>query len=128
MLLQKKLFTTISVLGLSLLPQFVMAGNYFWGCSTPPTDFKCAVGFVIGYITLLIPLLATLALLVFVYGLALFIKNSSGEKAGEAAKALMIQGLVGLFVMFSVWGIVAFVSGELFGDNRISIPQIQLKN
>ncbi len=57
-----------------------------------------------------IGVLVAIGLLVFFWGLAKFIFRVGGdEKAVEAGKKLMIWGLIALFVMVSVWGIVAFL-------------------
>lgn len=62
----------------------------------------------------LISLVAAIALLVFMWGLAVFIFKIGGdEKAIAQGKALMKWGLIALFVMLSVWGIIRFFQGEL---------------
>lgn len=60
-------------------------------------------------ITPLIYLLFTLALIYFLYGVFLFIKNAdSPDKRSEGAKS-MIWGIVGLFIMLSVKGIINLI-------------------
>ena len=55
-----------------------------------------------------------LALLGFFWGLARFIFRIGGdEKAVEEGKKIMIWGLIALFVMISVWGIVIFMQEAL---------------
>ncbi len=61
-------------------------------------------------------ILAALALLVFFWGLVKYIAKADDEKAKEAGKNTMIWGVVGLFVMFSVFGIVRFLQ-ESFDIN-----------
>lgn len=57
-----------------------------------------------------IGVLVAIGLLVFLWGLVKFIFRVGGdEKAVEDGKRLMLWGLVALFVMVSVWGIVAFL-------------------
>jgi hypothetical protein len=60
-------------------------------------------------------LLASVALLSFFYGLMRFILNvgNTGEKAVKEGKDLMVWGLVALFVMVSVWGILRFFYSDL---------------
>lgn len=80
-------------------------------------------------VDLLIPIVGALALLYFFWGLANFIlaSNSGDEPMKDKAKNTMIWGIVALFVMVSVWGLVEFV-GEALGvdpeDNQ-SIPGVQ---
>ncbi|MDB5266496.1 MAG: protein of unknown function with transrane region [Parcubacteria group bacterium] len=61
----------------------------------------------------LIPIVAGLALLYFFWGLAKFILNANDEKKHEEGKNIMIWGIIALFVMVSVWGIVAFIQSNL---------------
>lgn len=100
---------------LGFIPSLVFAAT--------PTDFPSLVTFILEYIQLLIPLVAALTLLVFFLGLAKFIFRVGGnEKEIENGKNLMIYGVIGLFVMLSIWGIVYFLTGE-FGF-KFGIPQL----
>lgn len=64
----------------------------------------------------LIPIAAGLALLYFFYGLAKFILNSGDEEARGAGKQTMIWGIVALFVISSIWGIVTFLGRQIGVD------------
>ena len=73
----------------------------------------------------LIPLVFSLALLVFFWGVVKYIWSSGDDK--NEGKKIMIWGIVALFVMASVWGLVAFIQTELFGSSNptnITIPTI----
>jgi hypothetical protein len=59
-------------------------------------------------IDILIPLLLSLAVLVFLWGLVKYIANASDEAAKESAKLLMVWGMIGLFVMVTFWGIIGY--------------------
>lgn len=59
----------------------------------------------------LIPLAFSLCLLYFFWGVAKYIKEE-GEGKNEARK-VMVWGVVGLFVAFSIWGIIMFIRSEL---------------
>lgn len=75
--------------------------------------------------TILIPLVFTLALLFFFWGVAKYIW-ADGEKKEDGRK-IMIWGIVALFVMSTVWGLVAFLQNELLGgpgDSNMRIPTI----
>lgn len=62
----------------------------------------------------LVVIVIALAVLAFFWGLAKFIFNVSGdEKSVEEGKRIMIWGIITLFVMVSVWGIIRFAQGEL---------------
>lgn len=76
--------------------------------------------------SVLIPLAFTLCLLYFFWGVAKYIREgASSEKAAEEGKRIMIWGVVGLFVAFSIWGIVVFIRNEL-GLKNIPI-QLEVK-
>lgn len=64
-------------------------------------------------IAIAIPLAASLALLFFIWGLALYILRSGDIKSKEEARSKMIWGVVALFVIFSIWGIIGFLGGIL---------------
>lgn len=62
-------------------------------------------------VRMLIPIVAGLALLVFFYGVAVFVLKSGSDSAREEGRKLMLWGIIGLFVMMSVWGLVHFIGG-----------------
>jgi len=75
--------------------------------------------------TTLIPLVFTLALLLFFWGIVKYIWGEGQGK--EDGRKIMIWGIVALFVMASVWGIVTFIQTELLGGpgpNTVPIPTI----
>lgn len=74
----------------------------------------------------LIPLLNLAALSWFMYNVVLFIKNANNEKARGDYKTAMMWGLVALFVMVSVWGLVKIMGGIVGTDTSV-IPQIRYK-
>lgn len=72
----------------------------------------------------IVPLLAAIAFLVFVWGVAKFIRAAGNEKALADSKNLLIWGVIGLFVLVSIWGIIAFLQSEFGFGNQPFIPQI----
>ena len=58
---------------------------------------------------------AALALLVFFWGLVKFISKAGDQAAIEEGRKLMIWGVLALFVMVSVWGILHILQETLFG-------------
>ena len=61
----------------------------------------------------LVPLLVSIAVLLFLWGIVKFIANVGDEEGRKAGKSLMIWGMVGLFVMISFWGIIGYVQQSL---------------
>ncbi len=85
---------------------------------------------IAGWINTLLPIVVALALLYFLWGLVKYVV-SSGD-AREEAKGIMIWGIIALFVMVSVWGLVAFLGNTLgisSGGNvdRGDIPTVDLR-
>jgi len=73
----------------------------------------------------LLPIVAALALIYFFWGLAKFILSAGDEEARKQGQRIMLWGVVALFVMVSVWGIVRFI-GNAIGigtDSSVPIPQ-----
>lgn len=83
---------------------------------------KTATGIIKGT---LIPLAFALCLLYFFWGMAKYIKSgaSSGEKAAQEGKNIMVWGVVGLFVAFSIWGIINFIQSELGIEQIINVQK-----
>lgn len=77
----------------------------------------------------LIPILIGLALLVFLWGVLKYV-ISPGEDDKAKARDYMLYGIIGLFVMVSVWGLVTILADTIFGGNRINqpptVPQIPI--
>lgn len=69
---------------------------------------------------ILIPIAFTLALLFFFWGVAKYIWSEGQGK--EDGRKIMIWGIVALFVMSSVWGIIYFIRGELGINDNSTVP------
>jgi len=101
-----RIYKTLPFLTLLVAPMLVLA-------QTPPLNgttsfFTQAEVLVRGF---LVPLVFTLALLFFFYGVAKYIWSEGQGK--EDGRKIMIWGVVALFVMSSIWAIVFFISSEL---------------
>lgn len=70
----------------------------------------------------IIPLLFTLAIAAFIWGIIQYFLNPDNEENRKKGKDYMLWGLISLFVMVSVWGIVAVISNT-FGIG-VLIPQL----
>jgi len=115
MLAKMKKIINIVLLGVIVLPSIAF-GAAFEGTQGLITAFGGIVGS-------LLPIVAGLALLYFFWGLAKFILRAGEEKGREEGKQIMMWGIIALFVMVSIWGIVGFISDDLFGvGNGGSMP------
>jgi hypothetical protein len=75
------------------------------------------IGAVAAIIGALVPVLITLALVVFLWGLVKYLWGKDGKAQIDDAKKLMKWGLITLFVMVSVWGIIDLMQ-TAFGINK----------
>ncbi len=76
--------------------------------------------FVINLINnVLVPVLFAVAFIVFLWGaFQAFILGAQNDTAKEKGKNLMLWGLIGFFVMISIWGLVNILVGTIqFGNN-----------
>lgn len=71
------------------------------------------IGAVARLVGALVPILITLALVVFFWGLVRYLWGKDGKAKVDQAKDLMKWGLVTIFVMVSVWGIVRLAQDAL---------------
>ena len=72
----------------------------------------------------LIVILIGLAVVVFIWGLVVFIFKAGDEKSHEEGKNRMIWGIIALFVMVSVWGIINFVSNDLGVGPNVTVKYL----
>jgi uncharacterized membrane protein YozB (DUF420 family) len=82
-----------------------------------PAGFTRVTNFFFEILGILAGILAGVAVLVFFWGLAMYIRKD--EKEYTKARQLMVWGTIGIFIIFSVWGLVAFLEGT-FGITRIT--------
>ena len=106
------------------VPFFAYAATDFGSLGTLVNNFTKNVVTSVGYLFL------SVAVVVFFLGVIQFIWASrAGEKDGMGkGKNFMVWGLVALFVMFSVWGIIKFaqnVLGPEFQSTEITVPTLK---
>lgn len=75
------------------------------------TYFTTLAGEFGSLISATIPVLIALAFLVFVWGLITFIAASGSDSAKDEGKRRMIWGVLALFVITAIWGILALLRG-----------------
>jgi len=93
-----------------LYPQFTFAS---WN------DLTAGLAGIQTWVGTLGQIMFALATVVFFWGLVKFIW-SPGEK--NQGKNIMIWGIVGLFVMFTIWGIISFMQTSTIGT-ATSVPK-----
>jgi hypothetical protein len=103
--MKKTLALTASTLATFAVPMLAFA--------QPINNLSDVGSTIIGIINnILVPVLFALAFIVFIWGAFLtFIVGSTSEETKDKGKNLMLWGLIGFFVMVSVWGLVNILTG-----------------
>jgi hypothetical protein len=72
----------------------------------------------------LIPIVVTLAVVIFFWGLATFLLKAGDEK--DKGRDIMIYGIVVLFVMVAVWGLVELLANtfDIRQGGTITLPTV----
>lgn len=83
-----------------------------YGFCTPIQTFGDLVCLFISIINMLIPILISLAVLGFFWGV--FQYGFTTEKIAEGKK-IMVFGIIALFVMVSIWGILRILAQTFLG-------------
>ena len=86
-------------------------------------DFRTLVAMFIDMIKTLVPLVVGLTLLYFMWGIFQLVRSNSEDSRKEAI-GVITYGIVSLFVMVSVWGLVSILTSTFFGGSLI-IPQLR---
>ena len=84
------------------------------------STFASVVQDLIGLINMLVGVLAALALVVFFIGLVRYIKDSADSKGHAEGRERIIWSMVALFILFSIWGILALMSVAFFGSSNLN--------
>ncbi|MFA6251690.1 MAG: hypothetical protein WC603_03645 [Candidatus Paceibacterota bacterium] len=70
----------------------------------------------------IVPFLFALATVAFIWGVIQFYLNPENEEKRKKGKAFIIGGLIALFVMLSIWGLVGILTGTFQLSN--TVPQL----
>ena len=106
-------------IGTGLLPLLALAQadtSYF---DTLLTDIG-------GFITNLVPVLIGVAVVVFIYGVIKYTISGDDEEERKKARSLMIYGIIAIFVIVSIWGLIAILQQltGTAGTNTFITPDI----
>ena len=103
---------------LALLPAFAFAQDF-----GPLETITTGLGNVVD---LALPIVFTLGLLVFFWGLVKYIFAQGNEESKADGKKIMLWGLIAIFVMATVWGLVRFIGTTLGVENvqNVNVPGV----
>ncbi|MDP3726546.1 MAG: hypothetical protein Q8R36_05120 [bacterium] len=86
-----------------------------------PGNLQDLIGRFVEILAALIPLLFGIALIGFLWGVAITILQADNEEKRKEGRQIMVWGIIGLFVMTAVWGIVIVIGGT-FGIRFLERP------
>lgn len=107
---------SIGLVGAYALPFLAFAQNPFLEIVNKVRDI----------LNTLVPLLITLALVYFIYGVGKFVTAKEASEK-ETARDIKIYGAIGLFVIVSIWGIVGLLqtfTGTTSSPTSVPIPKV----
>ncbi|MFN4181202.1 MAG: hypothetical protein ACK4FA_00690 [Candidatus Paceibacteria bacterium] len=130
----KNLFVALMMLAIVLVPVATFAQDYV--TADGDANSSCAavgvgtIMFIICraalMINTIIPILISLGVLYFIWGVVQYVL-ANDEEAKSRGRQLMINGLIGLLVIVSIWGLVAILK-RTFGvanESAIQVPCIE---
>ncbi len=90
------------------------------------TNLVDGIGNIFNYIsciliTSLVPVLFSIAMVAFIWGVIQTFINPNNEEARKKGKAYVLWGLIGLFIMVTMWSLVG-VFTDTFGLGAPVIP------
>jgi len=114
-LFMKKFLASLSV---AMLPAFLFAQDF--------NSVDGALDTVTDFVNRLIPFVIGLAVLFFIWGLIKYITAGGDETSRKEAINTIIWGIVVLFVMVSVWGLVNILVNTFGLENQApqGVPQV----
>ncbi len=88
------------------------------------SNFEELVEKIYNIISDFVPIIVSLTVIVFLWGIFQLVRSNSEDARADAIKVITF-GVVALFVMVSVWGLVAILSNTFFGGSQLYIPQLK---
>lgn len=106
-----------AIFAASVFPALVFA-------QVPVNSFTDLLGAITYFIGLLVPTILGLAILFFIFALLRYV-TAKDEDTQKEARTLILNGVIILFVMVSVWGLVNILVGTFRLDTNLKqVPGI----
>lgn len=91
-------------------------------CDTAKT-FACFAQDLYEILILILPILAGAGVVMFFWGLVMFLNSEGNEANLTKGKTLMLWGIIGIFVMVSVYAILSIMVATFGWD--FALPQLR---
>ncbi|MDQ5949336.1 MAG: hypothetical protein QG589_462 [Patescibacteria group bacterium] len=98
---------------MSFAPVLALAQSGGGGLTQTISSFSGIPAILKNIVTGLIPVLFALAILYFFWGLIEYIRAAGDPKKASEGKSIMIYGLVAIFIMATLFGIISWLQGSL---------------
>ena len=99
----------------------------FYAFADPGDGFVAFMGVFQNILNDLIPIIISIAVVTFLYGIVKFIKSAEQPEEREEGKKIIAYGLLAIFVMVSMWGFVNIIVGTVLpsANDRLldDVPQ-----
>lgn len=100
-------------------------------CSNVNADnLKNLASFIVCFLNnYIVPFIFALALIAFIWGVMQYYLNPENEEKRSKGKEFIVGGLIALFVMVSVWGLVNILTGTFSSmkNTAPTIPSLNIK-
>ncbi len=103
----------------SLLPGVALAQ----GNQIQVTDLSSLLQGIVTILNLIFPVLVSIAVFFIVVGIFRFVLNAGDEEARKSGRSFILWGVVGVFLMLSVWGLINIVLNT-FGFAKPNITNV----
>ena len=90
-------------------------------------DFAAFLGTIQGIINRIVPFIVGLAVFIVIWGIFTYITHAAEEEKRAEARQFIIYGVIGVFLMLSIWGFVNILYNTFDLDRTIDggkIPKV----
>ena len=89
-------------------------------------DTETLLEMIFAYIAAIIPFLVSAAILFFLWGVLKYVASGDEEDKRSEGRHMMVNGIIAIFVMVSIWGLVALLTETflLDSDDYIDPPEL----
>lgn len=125
----KNKFKFFAILLVTFLPTLLLAAQAtsgdakLFGVPASPSNFKALVCIIVFVALDFVPYIITLAVCAFLMGVIKYIGHGDNEEKRAEGNKLMIYGIVGLFFIFSIWGVLKLFTNSF--NVSFGIPQFK---
>ncbi len=90
--------------------------------------FSDIVFIVVKLLEVVVYALMSFALLVFLYGLTRYMLGAGDDSKREESRTYIIYGIIGLFVMVAMWGLVGVLTSTFIQTGGVGIPVLNVNS